>query len=80
MKIDFKEKHSIHRKKPRRTKVENLDRYIDKCKYCSKEVYSQQSFVALVKTLNPISHYYAHYQCMREDHEKQQKDSRHNQF
>ena len=80
MKIDFKEKHSIHRKKPRRTKVEDLDRYIADCKYCNQEVSSQQSFVALVRTLNPITYCYAHYQCMKEEDEKQQKDPRHNQF
>ena len=80
------------RKKARKTKLEDLDRYIAQCKYCDKEVSSQQSFVALVKFLNPISYNYAHYQCMKEDDDnrrqdktleneiKQQKDPRHNQY
>ena len=46
------------RKKARKTKLEDLDRYIAQCKYCDKEVSSQQSFVSLVKTLNPISYNY----------------------
>ena len=58
------------RTKQRKTKLEDLDRYIADCKYCHKEVSSQQSFVALVKSLNPISHNYAHYQCMKDDHDK----------
>ena len=58
------------RKKPRKTKLEDLDRYIAQCKYCDKEVSSKQSFVSLVKTLNPISYNYAHYQCMKDDDEK----------
>ena len=69
----------VMRKKARKTKLEDLDRYIAQCKYCDKEVSSQQSFVSLVKTLNPISYNYAHYQCMKEEDEKQQKDPRHNQ-
>ena len=64
MKIDFKEKHSIHSKKPKRTKLEDLERYIDKCKYCHEQVFSSQSFVAFA------SKQYAHYQCMKEDDEK----------
>ena len=68
------------RKKARKTKLEDLDRYIAQCKYCDKEVSSQQSFVALVKTLNPISYNYAHYQCMKDEDEKQQKAPRHNQY
>ncbi len=67
------------RKKARKTKLEDLDRYIAQCKYCDKEVSSQQSFVSLVKTLNPISYNYAHYQCMKDEDEKQQTDPRHNQ-
>ena len=67
------------RTKPRKTKLEDLDRYIAQCKYCDKEVSSQQSFVALVKSLNPISYNYAHYQCLKDEDIKQQKDSRHNQ-
>ena len=58
------------RKKAKKPKLEDLDRYIADCKYCDKEVSSQQSFVALVETLNPISHYYAHYQCMKEHDDK----------
>ena len=68
------------RTKPRKTKLEDLDRYIADCKYCHKEVSSQQSFVALVKTLNPISHDYAHYQCLEDEDKKQQQDPRHNQY
>ena len=49
------------------------------CKYCGKEILNVDSFVALVKELNPISYNYAHYQCMKEEDEKQQKDPRHNQ-
>jgi len=33
----------------------------------------------LVKTLNPISYNYAHYQCMKDADIKQQQDPRHNQ-
>ena len=58
------------RTKPKKSKLEDLDRYISQCKYCDKEVSSQQSFVALVKTLNPISYNYAHYQCMKENDDK----------
>ena len=68
------------RTKPRKTKLEDLDRYIADCKYCDKEVSSQQSFVALVKTLNPISHEYAHYPCLKDEDKKQQQDIRHNQY
>ena len=66
------------RKKARKTKLEDLDRYIADCKYCHKEVSSQQSFVALVKTLNPISHNYAHYQCMKEHDDKIHQKSENN--
>jgi hypothetical protein len=51
-------------------KLEDLDRYIAPCKYCNQDVSSQQSFVALVKSLNPISHNYAHYDCMKADDER----------
>ena len=51
-------------------KWEDLDRYIAPCKYCNQDVSSQQSFVALVKSLNPISYNYAHYDCMKADDER----------
>ena len=52
------------RKKARKTKLEDLDRYIAPCKYCKVDVSSQQSFVAFVDKT------YAHYQCMKDDDEK----------
>ena len=52
------------RKKAKKPKLEDLNRYIADCKYCHKEVSSQQSFVAFV------SKEYAHYQCMKEHDDK----------
>ena len=52
------------RKKAKKTKLEDLDRYIAPCKYCKVDVSSQQSFVAFIDKT------YAHYQCMKEDDEK----------
>ena len=52
------------RKKAKKTKLEDLDRYIATCKYCKVDVSSQQSFVAFVDKT------YAHYQCMKDDDEK----------
>ena len=60
-------------------KLAEIERFIAKCIYCDKDIYSSDSFVALVKTLEPISHHYAHYPCMKLEDEKQQKDPRHNQ-
>ena len=60
-------------------KLADIERYIADCIYCKKAIYSSDSFVALVKTLEPISHNYAHYPCMKLEDEKQQKDPRHNQ-
>ena len=62
------------RKKAKKRKLEDIDRYIAPCRYCKKDVSSQQSFVAFA------SKDYAHYQCMKEEDEKQQKDSKHNQY
>ena len=62
------------KKKRRKTKLEDLDVYIADCKYCKKEITRHQSFVAFV------SKDYAHYQCMKDEDEKQQKDPRHNQY
>tara|TARA_B100000214_G_scaffold304106_1_gene234864 strand:+ start:647 stop:838 length:192 start_codon:yes stop_codon:yes gene_type:complete len=61
------------RKKAKKRKLEDIDRYIAQCRYCKKDVSSQQSFVAFA------SKDYAHYQCMKEEDEKQQKDLKHNQ-
>lgn len=63
------------RKKAKKTKLEDLSRYISKCIYCQKEIYSDHSFVALVKTLEPITHVYAHYQCMKDDDDNRKEDS-----
>ena len=60
------------RTKPRKTKLEDLDRYIADCKYCHKEVSSQQSFVAFV------SKEYAHYQCMKKHDDKIHQKSENN--
>ena len=62
------------KRKPKKRKLEDIDRYISECKYCKKDVSSQQSFVAFA------SKEYAHYQCMKEEDEKQQKDAKHNQY
>ena len=43
------------------------------CKYCGKEIINTDSFVVFA-TKEP-----AHYQCMKLEDEKQQKDPRHNQ-
>lgn len=52
------------RKKPRKTKLEDLDVYIADCRYCFKQITRHQSFVAFA------SKDYAHYQCMKDDDEK----------
>ena len=61
------------RKKAKKVKLEDLDGYIADCRYCKKQITRHQSFVAF------YSKDYAHYQCMKEEDEKQQKDPRHNQ-
>ena len=58
------------KKKVKKTKLEHISRYVGVCIYCQKELYSDDSFVALVNTLNPISHNYAHYDCMKADDER----------
>ena len=60
----------MRNKQRTKKKLEDLDRYIAPCRYCNQDVSSSQSFVALVKSLNPISHYYAHYDCMKADDER----------
>ena len=60
----------MNKKKPRKTKLENIVRYVGDCIYCKNKIYSDDSFVALVKTIEPPTHNYAHYQCMKEDDEK----------
>jgi glucose-6-phosphate 1-dehydrogenase len=57
-------------KKHKKTKLENLSRLVGSCKYCSKDVHSDDSFVALVKTIEPATYDYAHYQCMKDDDER----------
>jgi len=69
----------FHKRKKSARKLADIERYVSKCMYCDKDIYSTDSFVALVKTLEPISYNYAHYSCMKEEDEKQQKDPRHNQ-
>jgi len=62
------------RKKAKKTKLEDLSRYVGVCIYCKKEIHSDDSFVALVNTLNPITHKYAHYQCMKDDDHSRAED------
>ena len=57
----------------------NIVTNVGPCKYCNVMISNTDSFVALVKELNPISYNYAHYQCMKLEDEKQQKDLRDNQ-
>ena len=47
---------------------------VGKCRYCSKDIYSDDSFVSF------FSKDHAHYQCMKDDDIKQQQDPRHNQY
>ena len=63
------------RKKAKKTKLEDLSRYVGVCIYCKKEIHSDDSFVALVNTLNPITHKYAHYKCMKDDEDNRKEDS-----
>ena len=51
----------------------NIVTDVGPCKYCNVMISNTDSFVALVKELNPISYNYAHYQCMREDDDLKQK-------
>tara|TARA_R110001592_G_scaffold61087_1_gene185988 strand:- start:2910 stop:3125 length:216 start_codon:yes stop_codon:yes gene_type:complete len=62
------------RSRAKKTKLDDLSRYISKCIYCEKEIYSDHSFVALVKTLEPITYVYAHYQCMKDDDHSRAED------
>ena len=57
----------------------NIVTDVGPCKYCNVMISNTDSFVALVKNLNPISYNYAHYQCMKLEDKKQQKDPNHNQ-
>ena len=43
------------------------------CKYCGKEIINTDSFVSFYQSGH------AHYQCMKIEDEKQQKDPKHNQ-
>ena len=43
------------------------------CKYCEKEIINTDSFVSFYKSGH------AHYQCMKIEDEKQQKNPKHNQ-
>ena len=51
----------------------NIVTDVGPCKYCHKEIINTDSFVVFA-TKEP-----AHYQCMKLEDEKQQKDPRHNQ-
>ena len=68
-----------HKRRKSARKLVDIERYVSKCMYCNKDIYSTDSFVALVKTLEPATYNYAHYQCMKEEDNKQQQDPRHNQ-
>ena len=70
----------FHKSKKSARKLADIERYISDCIYCKKSIYSSDSFVALVKTIEPASYNYAHYSCMKEEDKKQQKDPRHNQY
>ena len=67
------------RHKKRSRKLEDINRYVGVCRYCKKNVYSQDSFVAMLKSLEPTTYYHAHYSCMKLEEKKQQQDPRHNQ-
>ena len=51
----------------------NIETNVGLCKYCSEIISNTDSFVVFA-TKEP-----AHYQCMKLEDEKQQKDPRHNQ-
>jgi len=61
------------RRKAKKVRLQDLHRLVGECIYCKEKIYSDQSFVALIKTLEPTTYNYAHYACMKADDEKQHK-------
>ena len=60
--------------KKKNKKVQEMVLYVAKCRYCSKDIFTDHSFVSF------YSKDHAHYQCMKDDYIKQQQDPRHNQY
>lgn len=67
------EQNANMRKKPKKTKLQDLSRLVGECIYCKEKIYSNDSFVALLKTLEPTTYNYAHYACMKADDESKHK-------
>ena len=51
--------------KKKNKKVQEMVLYVAKCRYCSKDIFTDHSFVSF------YSKDHAHYQCMKDDDIKQ---------